>query len=274
MRTAVVTVVKGRATHLRRQLDGLARSHDQPADHVVVAIDDPTAAATVHAAGGTCRVVDVHCQTERLQIAGARNLGAQSAIDAGAELLVFLDVDCIPAPGLVGRYQRAAASPGHADSLLCGPVTYLPPPGPGGYDVETVTVQADPHPGRVMPTGDDVVETTDYELFWSLSFAVRSATWERIGGFCTDYCGYGGEDTDFGQIARSLGIPMCWVGNAHAFHQFHPVSDPPVEHLVDILANAVVFQRRWGWWPMRGWLDQFEAAGLISRDADGHPRLS
>ena len=118
-----------------------------------------------------------------------------------------------------------------------------------------------------------IVETTDYELFWSLSFAVRTATWTRIGGFCTDYSGYGGEDTDFGQVARSLAIPMCWVGNAHAFHQFHPVSDPPVEHLSDILANAGVFHRRWGWWPMGGWLDQFQAAGLISRDADGRPRL-
>ncbi|TPG27359.1 glycosyltransferase family 2 protein [Mycolicibacterium hodleri] len=273
MKTAVVTVVRGRATHLRRQLEGLARSHDQPADHVVVAIDDHTVAATVRASGRACRIVDLPCPTARIQVASARNLGAQTAIDSGAELLVFLDVDCIPAPDLIGRYQCAAGVPDHANSLLCGPVTYLPPPGPTGYDVATITASADPHAGRPRPSGDEIVGTSDYQLFWSLSFAVRTPTWTRIGGFCTEYSGYGGEDTDFGQVAKSMSIAMCWVGNAHAFHQFHPVSDPPVEHLSDILVNANVFHRRWGWWPMRGWLEQFQAAGLISRDADGRPRL-
>ena len=44
----------------------------------------------------------------------ARNLGAQTAIDGGAELLIFLDVDCIPAPNMVGTYRRAAEHPDHA----------------------------------------------------------------------------------------------------------------------------------------------------------------
>ena len=37
-----------------------------------------------------------------------------------------------------------------------------------------------------------------------------------------------------------------------------PISDPPIEHLADIIANAVVFEQRWGWWPMQGRLDTFE----------------
>jgi len=31
-----------------------------------------------------------------------------------------------------------------------------------------------------------------------------------------------------------------------------PISDPPIEHLADIIANAIVFEQRWGWWPMQG----------------------
>jgi hypothetical protein len=60
---------------------------------------------------------------------------------------------------------------------------------------------------------------------------------------------------------------MRWVGGADAFHQYHPVSDPPIEHLDDIVRNAAIFHQRWGWWPMQGWLREFEARGLIRRDA-------
>jgi GT2 family glycosyltransferase len=124
-----------------------------------------------------------------------------------------------------------------------------------------------------VPRDDDVVVSTDYELFWSLSFAVTAAVWQRIGGFCTDYTGYGAEDTDFAQKAAAASITMRWVGGAHAYHQFHATSDPPTQHLRDIVMNAIVFHRRWGWWPMRGWLDAFEALGLISRDGQGRPSI-
>ena len=65
---------------------------------------------------------------------------------------------------------------------------------------------------------------------------------------------------------------MRWVGGAHAFHQFHPISDPPIEHLDDIVANAVVFHRRWGWWPMQGWLDAFETKGSSHATSKADPR--
>jgi GT2 family glycosyltransferase len=120
-----------------------------------------------------------------------------------------------------------------------------------------------------------VVAGDNYDLFWSLSFAVTPATWRRIGGFCELYRGYGGEDTDFAHSAAGAGVGLRWVGGAHAFHQHHPVSNPPVQHLDDILRNAQVFHRRWGWWPMSGWLDAFAAQGLITWAPDGTPvRLS
>ena len=107
-----------------------------------------------------------------------------------------------------------------------------------------------------------------------MSFAVRAPVWSALGGFCESYRGYGGEDTDFGQLAKLGSIPLRWIGGADAFHQYHRVSDPPVEHLDDILRNAEVFHERWGWWPMSGWLRDFEALGLITRDRAGRPRRS
>lgn len=273
MRLALITVVHGRHDHLRTQLAGVARSSRQPDVHVVVTIDDPEAGRLASALCPKVVVVPVRAAGDSLPIAAARNAGARRAIEAGARLLIFLDVDCIPSPDLVGGYESAARDPRHADALLCGPVTYLEPPPAEGYDVVDLYPLVNPHPGRPAPGPGEIVDSTQYELFWSLSFALTVPTWQRIGGFSTAYVGYGGEDTDFGQLAACRAVTMRWVGDAHAFHQHHPVSDPPVEHLDDILINANVFHDRWGWWPMQGWLDAFAARRLIRWDGVSRPAV-
>lgn len=270
MRTAVITTVHGRGAHLQRQLEGLARSTLMPDTHVVVALGDPAVAETVAAVGAPAIVVDCPAPPP-LPIGSARNLGAQTAQEHGAELLIFLDVDCIPGATLIERYLDVARRPEHASALLCGPVTYLQPPGPGGYVIAQLCAHPDPHPARPAPQDGTVLDTVDYSLFWSLSFAVNCGVWQEIGGFCARYRGYGGEDTDFAQCAAARGVPMRWVGGAHAFHQYHPVADPPVDHLDDILRNAAIFHQRWGWWPMEGWLSAFEEQGFIVRQDDGCP---
>lgn len=270
MKTAVITTVCGRGSHLRRQLQGLALS-TRPADmHVVVALGDSRVDGIVAEEGSSASVIEL-AGAEPIPIAYGRNQGAAAALRESAQLLIFLDVDCIPGTELIGRYRHTAGQPDHADALLCGPVTYLAPPGPRGYSITELRAQVNPHPARPVPGDGDVLPTTEYALFWSLSFAVTAPTWEKIGGFCESYRGYGGEDTDFAQCAAVRKVPMRWVGGAHAFHQFHPTEDPPLHHLDDILRNAKIFHDRWGWWPMQGWLAAFEARGLIARDADGYP---
>lgn len=254
MRTAVITIASGRHEHLRRQRAGLAAGTRAPDRHVVVSMGDPELATVLGAPVVTLPA------GERLPLAAARNAGAAHALAAGADLLVFLDVDCIPGRELVARYEETAAD----GALLCGPVTYLPPA--RDYPLSDLPRMTDPHPARPAPRPGECRTGGDHALFWSLSFATTAATWHTIGGFCEDYTGYGGEDTDFGQRARCAGVDLWWVGGAHAYHQHHPVQDPPVDHLDDILANATVFHRRWGWWPMTGWLDAFAADGLIRYD--------
>lgn len=264
----MVTTAHGRHEHLRRQLDGLDRTDPAPDLHVVVALADPDLRAVV---GARAQVVDFGGDVEgadddELPLAAGRNAGADAAVAAGAELLVFLDVDCIPAPDLVGRYAAAAQDPAHAHAVLCGPVAYLPAPGPRGYDLARLAELATPHAARPDPEPGVVQLAHDRRLFWSLSFAVTAATWHRIGGFHPGYVGYGGEDTDFIEAAHAVGVGMRWVGGANAFHQHHPVSVPPVEHLDAIVRNAHVFHRRWGWWPMGGWLAAFADLGLAGYD--------
>ena len=174
MRTALITTVHGRAQHLRRQLDGISRSARLPDTHVIVAIGDPAVPDVVAASGTTAHVVHCEGPPGPLPVASARNIGALTALNDGAESLVFLDVDCIPARNMLGRYHEAVVDPEHRDSLLCGPVTYLPPPrGAHGYPI-ALEPMINPHPARPAPPDGDIIASTDYELFWSLSFALTA----------------------------------------------------------------------------------------------------
>jgi GT2 family glycosyltransferase len=258
VRTAVITIVAGRYEHLVRQRAAFAPG----THHVVVAMGDGEEARCRALLCDAADVIGVDGTPQGLPLARARNAGARHALAAGAELLVFLDVDCIPGPRLLSRYAAAAGE----GALLCGPVAYLPPAPPGGYPDTGLDALADAHPARPVPPEDRVLEGGDHTLFWTLSFAVTSATWERVGEFWEEYVGYGGEDTDYGQLARRAGVALHWVGGAWAYHQHHPTDSPPVQHLEDILRNGAIFHRRWGWWPMEGWLTAFAERGLAHYD--------
>ena len=258
MRPAVVTIAHGRHDHLARQVRSL-QDQSLAADHVVVAMGDPS----LRVPG---QVVHLDADPAALPLATARNLGARTALSRGADAVVFLDVDCLAGPDLVHGYADAVRS--DPDRVWSGPVTYLPP-GLTDEELRRPWLLDDPHPARPAPVHGEVVLDGDPDLFWSLSFALSGAAWERTGGFCEDYVGYGGEDTDFGHSAAARGLGLGWVGAARAYHQHHPTSEPPVQHLEDILRNGAVFNQRWGWWPMRGWLEGFEELGLVRRTADG-----
>lgn len=254
-RVAVLTVAHGRHDHLRRQEESLARSTRRPDVRVVVAVDDPgiTGPAVVALEDGG-----------PLPMAAARNLAATTARERGADALVFLDVDCVVLPSTVGAFADAVAE--RPLTVWSGPVTYLPPGEPTSLD--RLPALDAPHPARPCPAPGTREREDRWELFWSLSFAVSAVAWQRLGGFDEAYRGYGAEDTDLGQRAAAAGLSLAWDGDARAYHQHHPVSDPPVEHVADIVRNGRLFHERWGWWPMGGWLDAFEERGLVRRDGD------
>lgn len=233
MRIALITIAQGRHVHLRRQQHMIGQSEHPIDTRVLVAIEDPAIGDVVadHPVDGvTSTVVDMQCDPAGLPLAAARN-----------------------------RHGDVA------NSLLCGPVAYLPPPPAGGYDIRRLR-DYPPHPTRRTPDPGSWQVGGDPRLFWSLSFAVTAWTWEQVGGFDEGYLGYGAEDTDFAFTARKTGVGLTWVGGALAFHQWHPTITPPTHHLDDILRNGTLFARRWGRWPMEGWLSAFAAQGLIEWD--------
>lgn len=254
MSISVLTIVRNRADHLAQLVEGLRRSSQPPAELVIVDM----ASDTPIDVGDTAFPVQVTTlATERLPLAEARNAAARIA---RCEHLLFLDVDCIPMRDLLGEMDNALEQ---TNALICAEVLYLgPDDARNQWTQEELTLRGEAHPVRCFPSHGLRAEPNP-GLFWSLTFGIRRTQFETLRGFDEAYSGYGGEDTDFGFRAVAAGIPLMFMGGAGAFHQYHPSPDPPLQHFDDIVRNAQIFKARWGFWPMEGWLKQFEAMGLI-----------
>lgn len=258
MSLSVLTIVRNRTSHLVNLLEGVRRSAVQPDELIIVDMSDEPLALTD---------LQPFVRIERLETAGlplakARN---RAAACAKGERLIFLDVDCIPMRECLGRLLAAIEE---TDGLICGEVRYL---GPGdasaGWNEASLIGKGKSHPVRPFPR-EGLEPVSNLGLFWSLAFAVRRSTFERIGGFDERFTGYGGEDTDFGFAAREAGCSLYFLGGALACHQYHVTFDPPLQHLEDIVANANRFRGKWEIWPMSGWLEQFSQLGLIEWQSD------
>lgn len=269
MSVGVVTIVAGRRRHLARQFEGLVRQ-TRPADHVVVVRMDDEDLTAPGAVGDAVSVIDVPHDPRRpddgrLPLAAARNAGVRAA---GTDVVVLLDVDCIPGDGLVDGYGDALS---RVDGLVCGELRYLRPDLPAADSPWTepdLRAGSDPHPARPAPGPGRLVRDDRHELAWTTSLGLRTASFEAVGGFDEDFRGYGAEDTDFAFRAAARGLGVWWTGAPVAYHQHHPAQSPPVQHLDDIVRNARLFADRHGWFPMTGWLREFDRRGLIHFDPE------
>ena len=264
--TSVLTLVRGRAASLRNLMQGLARQSAPPGE-LVIAWMQPEPIPDLPDPG--CPVRHLHVPGEPMPLAAARNRAAEAA---AGDLLIFLDVDCIPASGLVGAYAAAGA-----EGLLLGEVLYLPPEAGPALDAPDLDDAALDRLGRPHPARPKVPETglrrePDPGQLWGLSFALPARAWRAVGGMDEGFTGYGGEETDFAARLAATGLPTDWVAGARAYHQHHPVHVPPLQHFAPILANAARFRARHGRWCRTYSLGQFRAAGLIEWD-DAAPAI-
>jgi GT2 family glycosyltransferase len=264
---AVVTIAHGRHRHLERQHASLEASSSPPDLHVVVAMDDLDLERWQPGGPVRTQVLRAPEGVRGLPLAAARNQGYTHALATGADVVVGLDVDCLVGRDAVAAYRDAVRA--EPAVLWSGPVTYLPASA-SDCALDELAELDDPHRARPAPGPGERVVGADPDLFWSLSFAAHADAWTAVGGFCEEYDGYGGEDTDLGHSWQASGRPLGWVGDARAYHQHHDTEVPPVQHLDDILRNGALFARRWGRWPMQGWLAEFERMGLVSSTSDGH----
>ena len=255
MSVSVLTIVRGRSSHLANLIAGLERQARAPDELVIAWMQD----APLPLPETRFPVRSVLVPGDPMPLAAARNRAAEAA---RGEQLILLDVDCIPAAGLVERYAATADAAG----VRLGDVLYLPPGGVERIDDAALDRIGVRHPAKPELAEDEIRATPSHGELWGLSFALSAADWRRAGGMDERYIGYGGEETDFAARLERAGVTMAWVGGARAYHQHHPIHIPPLQHFDAILRNARLFHATWGRWCMDYWLGQFAERGLIAID--------
>jgi hypothetical protein len=257
---SVLTLTRDRTPHLKNLLKGLSRSSQLPSECVVVHMNE--LAQPIDDWPFSCRHYRYDSNETLLPLAQARNFAASKAI---GEWLLFLDVDCIPGESLVTAYQAACEQ--MPEAITMSAVRYLRQS--IDIDWQTATVESflqsesEPNSKRDISALKKLSVETNYGLFWSLSFALHRSVFSQLGGFSDCYSGYGAEDTDFAWKARAQNVPLVWVPDAVAYHQFHHSTVPPWHNFDSIVHNAKVFYRRWREWPMGAWLQVFADEGYI-----------
>ena len=269
---SIVTTCYGRNRHLYNLLSSLANGSVRPSE-VIIVNDD---AETERLAEYDLNIIKIAttedgvADSASFDIGRNRNLGAARAT---YDAMIFLDVDCIVAPTFIEQlYSKLQA---HPNALLMGQPRYLTRhlTDDEGSQLQQGKLTADfldklsvfnPYRDNfdLQHHGKSIKQTQDYGAFWSLCFAIMRPQFEQIGGFDTDYVGYGAEDTDFAFVARALGIDFYLTDNV-IYHQQHSVYRPPLNHLDSIVINANRFYEKWQHWPMAGWLTEFAQLQLI-----------
>lgn len=275
---SVITTCFGRNDHLYNLLSSLATASAIPNEFIIV--NDDADAEVLASYGLTIKQIPTKTMATngKFDIGFNRNLGAAAATN---DALIFLDVDCLVADNFIESLLNRLIS--HPNALLMGQPRYLTRPlskiesrqlKQGNLAMATLNRLSILNPYRFNFTiqsyaktseqeDDGIMPTQDYGAFWSLCFAIYRNQFAQIGGFDTEYVGYGAEDTDFAFMAKKLGIDFYLTSDL-VYHQQHSVHRPPLNHLDSIIINANRFFDKWQHWPMSGWLGEFTAMGLIN----------
>lgn len=277
----VITTCYGRNRHLYNLLSSLMNSSVKPSEVIIVNDDaDPKRLAefdlNIVKIPTTAQITDNGTREVKFDIGRNRNMGAAHATH---DTLIFLDVDCIVAPTFIEQLSTKLQQ--HPTALLMGQPRYLTRPlsAQESSELQNGALTSDfldkwsvynPYRDNFDEASSNATpiqqtamkQTDDYGAFWSLCFAMKRQQFEQLGGFDTQYIGYGAEDTDFAFTARHLNIDFYLTADV-VYHQQHSVYRPPLNHLDSIIINANRFYDKWHCWPMDGWLERFSDMGLI-----------
>lgn len=242
---SVVTIVKNRVEQLHHLIANLENASCKPDELVVVWMAPPSDNSLIKSAHFSIQ----HCfeTSDALPIPRARNKGFRNAQN---ERIVYMDVDCVSHPDLLGELQKNWES----DTLFsCTLVERDKVPDPNDmsfFQKQAKGLRAEP---------------TSMDAFRSSFFALEKANFIQLGGFDEEYEGFGIGDIDFATRCaragvRMLKIPLTTYTLYRANYQY------PLHHLLDIVRNANIYRKKWGHFPATEWLSAFAANGYISRD--------
>lgn len=274
LRTALITTVRRQHDALLDQVSGFSLGADVPDQHVVVALADRTVSqGQLPITSDRWTTLIAGLPTVRAQLPTARGLqlGIEQAVEAGAELLVLLEVTCIPGPRFLTQLHEHLRTTEPAGPTLWAPsVQRLRPAPPEGYEftrLEEWVKDAERHP--VMPLRPELEDAEiDPDAFSSPCLAITTADLEEVGGLCPDYVGGMGHDTDLAAAVSDAGGAVRLVPEATAYRRHQSPEEPDKAHLASATTDAHLFRERWGRWPRAPWVTELTQAGLLTLEED------
>ena len=241
---AVVIPVYNRVELLRRTLAGLMVQRGYPAHLMSVVVADdgsedaPALALAVEEAAEHLRITMVRQEREGYGAGRARNLGAAAA---RADVILFVDADCLPDPELVAGHL---AWHHRADNLVVvGSRQHVDSTGITAEAIADGTVDI-----RRLVKGDQPSEEDFAPEDWRRTFYRRTASLRHgneafrslltgncslrrdrfleAGSFSADFRRWGGEDTELGWRLFSAGLFFVPANRAAIYHQQQEESHP------------------------------------------------
>lgn len=271
MRTALITTVRREHDELLDQVGGISLGAVVPDFHVVIALADRAVTQ------GRLPITSDRWETlidglptvkQQLPTARALQLGVTTALEAGAELLIFIEPTSIPDQHLVERFEERVQLGGHPRPVLWyAEVGRLQPPGPGGYELAKLSERVRSQ-SQLLPPGVEEVYAQG-AAFTSPCFAMTREDYATAGGLCTDYVSGLGHDTDLATAVIGAGGDVVRVTGATAYQRHQPTTLPDKVSLASAATNATLYHQRWGAWPEVRWLTELVEAGLVRLQEDG-----
>jgi GT2 family glycosyltransferase len=147
--------------------------------------------------------------------AAARNYGAKIA---HGHLLIFLDDDVVPTPGLISAHLRAHHQrPGQ---IVMGPYPTAFKGRPNFFHIQT---------RQWWSAKFDAYKRDSYRFTYqdllSGNLSLEKAIFQRLGGFDPSFKAAGGEDYEFGVRVIKAGMPLFFAEDALAAHYDHETTD-------------------------------------------------
>jgi GT2 family glycosyltransferase len=196
---------RDRILRLLRALDEQTVDHDR--FEVIVTVDGST--------DGTQTALANFEPSYALRWVAQPNGGASAARNVAAhlacnEVIIFLDDDHIPVPGLVAAHLDEQERGGDVVVQGCYPLA-------PGYDRQGAALAYELARTRTLPARDHRGGSSS--MLWGGNFSVRTQTFRRVGGFDENFRAWGSEDTDFGLRLAALSIPLIVSEVAVTQHQ-------------------------------------------------------
>lgn len=233
-RIAVLTTAHDQHAQLLHQIGGIALNTVTPGLHVVVAMADKTLGkGRLPIASDRWETIVRTARTDArkpLPVGAARNLGAEAALEAGSEVLVFLEAAHIPGERLLeAASDRALSGRGDSPVLWVGEVRRLPAPTGPGQPVHALErlASATTNPPLLSPDYEGPLPEDAYQGGGAL--VMTAADFRGTDGFPLGMADGAATDTAFARAVRAAGGSVMRFGGAPVYHQYSPDPHAPAE---------------------------------------------